>query len=159
LTKQFPSSIPFAAVLTYSPRGSSVVSKDSRTACYAIKNGRDATVTLAVTRLLEKWQAAGMADFFGDDVVLVPTPRSAPLVAEALWPADKICREIVKQGLARGVEPALQRITAVPKSSFSRPGQRPDVAKHLESMEAHPWVPDGDRVLVVDDVITRGATL
>jgi predicted amidophosphoribosyltransferase len=100
-----------------------------------------------------------MADFFGDDVVLVPVPRSSPLVAGALWPADVICREMVRQGLARSVEPALRRVNAVPKSAFSRVGERPNVDKHLETMQAQARLLAGDRITVVDDVVTKGRTL
>ena len=152
-------SIPFAAVLKYSPNGKSEVSKKSQQACFAIKNCREATVRSAVERLAASWQGAGMADFFGDDVVLVPMPRSSLLVDGALWPAMVLCREIVRQGLARSVEPALRRVTAVPKAHYGKAADRPDVAKHLETMEATPWLMDGARITVVDDVVTKGAQL
>lgn len=100
-----------------------------------------------------------MRAFFGADVVLVPSPRSSPLVEGGLWPADLICRELVKFGLAARVEPALRRTKAIPKSAFAKPGERPTVTTHLESMEVVPW-PSADRhVTIVDDVITKGRTL
>src|SRR5438034_10774147 len=80
LGRKLPSSVPFASLLVYSPRGTSKVSKDSRTVCYDIKQGRPETVTRAVARLAEVWQAEGMQDYFGPEVILVPAPRSAPLV-------------------------------------------------------------------------------
>jgi hypothetical protein len=159
LTRKLPSSIPYASLLTYSPRGNSEESQRSRNVCYGIKGGKGPYLTAAVERLVERWQTAGMKDFFGDGVVLVPAPRSSPLVAGALWPAELICQEIVRRGLAARVEPALQRLTAVPKSSFQKAGQRPDLDKHLESMSATPWLSDDRRIVVVDDVITIGRTL
>ncbi len=159
MTRKLPSSIPFAAFLTYSPNGKSEVSKRSQKICFAIKDGRETTVQNAVERLAASWQDAGMADFFGDDVVLVPMPRSSLLVDGALWPAMVVCREVVRQGLARAVEPALRRITAVPKAHYGKASERPDVAKHLETMEATPWLLDGARITLVDDVVTKGVSL
>lgn len=57
------------------------------------------------------------------------------------------------------MEPALRRVTPVPKSAFSRVGERPNIDKHIESMEAEAWLSGGDRVTLVDDVITKGRTL
>ena len=159
MVRRLPSSVPFASLLVYSPRGTSKVSKDSRTVCYDIKQGRPDTVTRAVTRLAEVWEAKGMKDFFGPNVILVPAPKSAPLVQSALWPAHVICREIVKQGLAKAIQPALKRVTRVTKSAGAK--ERPDIHKHMETMKATPWLSDGGapRVTIVDDVITKGATL
>jgi len=159
LARKLPSSVPYAALLTYSPRGNTDVSQRSRIVCSGVKGGKAAFLTTAVTRLGEKWQAAGMADFFGPDVVLVPAPRSSPLVAGALWPAELLCQEIVRQGLAGRMEPALRRIKAVPKSAFAKWGERPTVALHLETMEATAWLPEDRHITVVDDVITKGRTL
>lgn len=98
-----------------------------------------------------------MEEFFGNDVVLVPAPRSAPLVADALWPADVICREIVRRRLARVVAPALRRIEAVPKASYSR--VRPDLDRHLGTMRVRASLLRGERITVVDDVVTQGRML
>lgn len=159
MARRLPSSIPFASLLVYSPRGESEVSKDSRTVCYSLKQGKPAYITQAVTRLAQVWQAEDMDDHFGKNVILVPAPRSSPLVSGALWPAEVICREIVAQGLAKAVQPALKRITRVTKSAGAR--ERPDIHKHIETIEATPWLSDGEapRITIVDDVITRGATL
>lgn len=163
MTRKLPSRIPFAALLAYSPTGNSDVSQKSRKVCYAIKGGREATLQTAVTRLVENLpKMPGLDDFFGDDVILVPMPRSAPLhEADALWPGEMICKEIVRQGLADRIERSLKRLKAVPKSSFARRGERPGVMAHLKSMDATPWLPDTGRrrVTVVDDVVTRGRTL
>lgn len=159
MTRKLPSSVPFAALLTYSPRGTSETSSKSRDACYALKNGREVTVRSAVARLVQLSQGTPLADFFGTDVTLIPMPRSAPLVAGALWPADVLCREMVKQGLAGSVETSLARRTAVSKSAFAKPGERPDVQKHLETIVANPFVARGAKITVIDDVITKGVTL
>jgi hypothetical protein len=128
--------------------------------CYGVKNGNAATLTAAVARLNQHWQAGNMAEFFGPNVVLVPAPRSSPLVAGALWPTELLCQEMVRQGLGAGVVPALLRVKAVPKSAFAKWGERPTVTTHLESMEAAAaLLKDATHVTVVDDVITKGPTL
>lgn len=111
-----------------------------------------------VERLVQTWRGAGMDRFFGDDVILVPAPRSSPLVPGALWPAAVIAQEMRRQGLARSVEPLLRRVTAVPKSSTARPGERLSVQRHLETLAAEPTL-TGASITVMDDVITRGRML
>ncbi|MGH7150563.1 MAG: hypothetical protein ACREIU_07690 [Planctomycetota bacterium] len=102
---------------------------------------------------------SGLLEFFGADVALVPTPRSAPLKTGALWPTLRICEELVRVGLAGGTVPCLVRRTAVPKSAFAPPGERPTARTHLLSMEIVPMLLSSSRILVVDDFVTKGATL
>lgn len=153
------SEVRYGALLAYSPRGQSEISKRSRDVCYKIKNGDPETLALAGLRLQEHVaQLDILAPFFGANVTLVPVPRSAPLVAGALWPAEKICQAILNHGLAERVVPALERTEAVPKSAHAAPGERPSVSRHYESLNAHARVDVGDRILLIDDVMTKGAT-
>ena len=62
-------------------------------------------------------------------------------------------------GLGREVWPTLQRITAVPKSAFAAPGQRPEVQAHVESLEIVDRLPPAARILLVDDFVTKGRTM
>ena len=98
-----------------------------------------------------------LAPVFGD-VTLVPMPRSAPLLAGALWPAEKICQSILEAGLAARIAPALKRRTAVPKSATSARGERPSVLTHYDSLEADSLLHVGSRIVLVDDVVTKGST-
>jgi len=92
-------------------------------------------------------------------ITLVPAPRSAPLFEGALWPAKRICDELVRRHLGREVYPCLKRIEAVPKSAFAQPGSRPDARKHLRSIEMLPSLAPPPVITIVDDVVTKGATL
>lgn len=153
------SEVGFGALLAYSPRGQSEVSRRSRDVCYAIKAGQPGALELVGRRLREHVEGRGiLTPFFGAQVTLVPMPRSAPLVAGALWPADRIARVLIAAGLAAQVVPALERGFAVPKSSLAEPGERTVVALHYESLRAHAMVDVSNRILVVDDVVTKGAT-
>lgn len=157
------SRVRFGSYLAYSPRGKSVDSEKSRTFTYAIKNGREGFVGKVVTRLRAEMAVGQHAnllyDVLGEDVLVIPCPRSAPLVKGALWPSKEISDELVRQGLARECAPILERVTAVPKSSTSAIGERPKPLDHIRSMKVVDqtgFIPP--RIVIVDDVITRGAT-
>jgi hypothetical protein len=153
------SEVRYGALLAYSPRGQSEISKRSRDVCYKIKSGDQETLALVGQRLQEHVSRPDvLSSLFGPEVTLVPMPRSAPLVAGALWPAQKICEVIVGRGLAVQVVPVLERVAAVPKSARAAPGERPTIDKHYDSFTAHARVDVTDRILLVDDVVTKGAT-
>lgn len=159
-------SLPYASFLSYSPRGTSAQSIDSRRICYRVKqdglqqDGRP-TIDAAVARLASDYSGA-FADFLGPDVVLVPVPRSAPLPSKGggpvLWVPRRICEALVAVGLGHAVVPCVERVKAVTKSATAAPGQRPTVAQHIESMRATLEMQKGP-VTLVDDVVTKGATL
>jgi hypothetical protein len=96
---------------------------------------------------------------FGPEVVLVPVPRSTPYIAGRLWAAEQLALALVKEGLGGTSWSGLRRVHAVPKSSTSVPNERPTVHLHYESfiIEHSPIEPE--RIVLVDDVITKGRTL
>lgn len=150
----------FGAFLVYSPRGTSEVSVMSRKVRDAIKYDTPGMLGKAVERLLEELPRTDLGEFFGPTVTLVPIPRSAPLRDNrALWPAIRLCEELLARGLGKEVLPCLKRSKPVPKSAFAPRGERPAVKVHLDSMavERSPVTPQ--RVTLVDDFVTKGATL
>jgi predicted amidophosphoribosyltransferase len=70
-----------------------------------------------------------------------------------------VAEELVKQGLGRDVLPVLSRIRAVQKSAFASVGHRASPQEHLDSFGFDPQLASADRITVVDDFITKGATL
>ena len=76
-----------------------------------------------------------------------------------LWPSRILAEALVKEGLGRNCQPLLRRMTAVRKSSTAPPGERPDPENHYESFRTHSVTSRPHAVTVVDDVITRGATM
>ena len=123
----------------------------------AIKTARSDILERSMQRLRE---LGGMEPFLGADVVLVPAPRSAPIRdATTLWPAQRICAQLVAGKLGKEVLPCLARTVAVPKSAFAASGERPDVSRHFETMAVEGALVRGKRITVVDDIITKGATL
>ncbi len=75
------------------------------------------------------------------------------------WPGRRICEELVSQGLGAQIDECLVRKRPVRKSAFADPGTRPTPQEHLESMAVRPVLAVPARVTVVDDFITKGATL
>jgi hypothetical protein len=62
-------------------------------------------------------------------------------------------------GLGARWLPLLTRVRAVPKAAFSAASERPAVETHCGSMAAVADLAAGELVVVVDDVVTRGATM
>lgn len=76
-----------------------------------------------------------------------------------MWPAYNIAAALVQQGIGAAVLPCLQRTRPVPKSAFATSGSRPRPIDHYESIVATSMVTDRDVLCLVDDVITKGATM
>lgn len=158
------SSLRFGSYLVYSPRGSSDVSRRSRAIRDAIKAGDQDLLDQVAARLASQVNTTGLGAVLGPDVILVPTPRSAPLVIGGLWPPKLLADALVAAGLGRSVLPCLERVEAVPKSAFARPGERPNAQRHYETLRI---VQDlgqlellaSKRITLVDDFLTKGNTL
>jgi predicted amidophosphoribosyltransferase len=76
-----------------------------------------------------------------------------------IWPAYNIASALVANGVGAAVLPCLQRLKAVPKSAFAASGSRPKPLDHYDSIAAAKMVADREELCLVDDVITKGATL
>ena len=100
---------------------------------------------------------------FGSGVVLVPAPGHAPRVkgGKPRSTTVELVRSMEAEGLGRRRE-WLHRLRKVPKSAWSR-GARPTEERHYStialSAPAVLGIDPVDRITVVDDVITTGATL
>lgn len=125
----------------------------------AVKNWQVDMVDRIITSLAESFEGTQLSAVLGPDVVLVPVPRSAPLVSGGLWPSENLCSALIAAGLARDMVPALVRREAVPKSAFASPGERPNAQRHYETIDVGAVLTNADRVTVVDDFITKGNTM
>lgn len=162
---KFRSSLTFAALLQYAPRGRSDSSLHSRDVTYKIKQdgyiGRFRIIDFSAERLAQEIAAHPfLGDYFNSSVSLVPVPRSSPLVRpDALWPSLRICQAILARGLGADIIPCIERTRAVRKSSTAAAGQRPGPAEHYGSVRVvrkKRQAPKG--ITLVDDVITRGSS-
>lgn len=156
------SELRFAALLVYSPDGVEETSRRSAKAVADIKNCLPEHLARVGERLEQAFRTGMFPDFLGAHTLLVPAPRSAPFKSkDAAWPALRLCEEIASRGLCAGVELLLERHTAVKKSSLWRKGaQRPGPDDHVASIRCTSLVSSFARhITIVDDVVTRGATL
>ena len=169
------SEIRFVSFLQYSPHGTSEISRRSKRTCIAIKT--DGTIPIrsktgnrefvrvikySVKRLSESIQDYPfLADCFGSEATLIPIPRSAPQKdQESLWPARTICQALIEEGISPRFLPLLMRIKPVRESKSAGKGERPSPEIHYESLAIAQNIPllVPSRIVLVDDVITRGST-
>lgn len=144
-----------ASLLNYTAAGSGKLAQRSRKVCYAIKVGAEWAITRVGERAAER--AKTLRRYLDDDVVLIPAPRSSPINQGQLWPPMLICEALVENGLGAAVEPVLIRDVPVRKSAGS--SNRPSADEHYDSMRVDRGLSAPGRIAVVDDVVTKGATL
>lgn len=157
------SRVEFASFLVYSPRGKTELSTKSRKVRDAIKYDIPGKIDSIVNRLSQ--QLLNFPRWFGSDVIVVPVPRSSPFPQgpfkpeNTLWVSKQICLALVRNGLASDVVPCLERIYATKKSAYSAPGERPTVFEHYDSIVCTPPLFQASKILVVDDILTKGRTM
>ena len=132
------------------------MSKQSRAVCYRVKQDAGGAIAQIVERLRAGFPSTPLSETLDPGVTLVPTPRSAPLLDGALWPARRIADELVKQGLGGDVLPIVTRTRPVEKSAQAAPGARTTIAGHLETLDLEPLLVNPTRITIVDDVVTKG---
>jgi hypothetical protein len=95
---------------------------------------------------------------FGPGHVIVPAPGHA-LNQPGKSPLGLLAERMAAAGLGMGFEDVIKRKVAVPKMSLQPAGQRFGHAQHRETMEAKAISTPASTILVIDDVVTSGATL
>jgi len=100
-----------------------------------------------------------LAALFSQGAAMVPVPGSSPWVGEALWPALQLAIALREVGFALPVWTGLRRQIAVRKSATSPNGQRPSAWQHYESLSVTPPAAPLRKVVLIDDIITKGRTL
>jgi hypothetical protein len=117
-------------------------------------------IDFAMRRLREEMPEP-LVQLLSPDAGLVPMPRSAPFrpgEADVLWVPRRICEALVAAGFGGSVLPCLTRTRAVQKSAYAAPGERPSLITHYRSLQADHVLAAPERLVIVDDVITKGAT-
>jgi hypothetical protein len=99
-----------------------------------------------------------LASLFGRGAVLVPVPGSRRS-GDGPWPALALALALNKVGLALPVWAGLSRRNGVIKSATAPSAARPSVQQHFDSFAVVPPVLPQNRIVLIDDVITKGRTL
>jgi predicted amidophosphoribosyltransferase len=159
------SQLEFGALLSYTPRGSTQKALHSKNVMQALK--RDQFVGEPPI-LMSEWVARTVkqkmaelpfASFFQPNTVLVPAPKSSLMQPNTLWVPERIANALVAAGIGKQVAPWLTRTKAVPKAASSSPSERPTAEQHYESITVQGALFNPEEIVLVDDVVTRGATL
>lgn len=164
------SSLHFGAFLVYGPRATTRPGANARRFVRPylkedryLPGGKETASQFVARRLRETLEENPQAlgeEIFEQDPILVPVPRSAPLAPGGLWPAERIARALVEEGIGANVAPLLVRQTPVARSSQGFTAQaRPSPLAHYESIAVGTLAAPTGPLLLVDDVITRGSTL
>ena len=163
--KKLLSELRFGSFLVYAPRGTNEISRRAQQFVRALKEERpigspaQSPSNYAARRLEEEHPASLFDDLLAGGPLLVPIPRSSLPVQGGIWPASNIASALVKLGIGAAILPCLERVKPVPKSAFAAFRTRPKPIEHYESIQARAMVIDRQSFCLVDDVVTKGATL
>jgi len=160
-------SLEYASLLSYTPRGSSEELQSARAVMLAIKTD-DLVEQPPIP--MSQWIARAVkqnlgslpfASFFQSNTVLVPVPRSSLMRPGTLWVPDRIAAALVAGGIGKEVLRCLTRLTPIRKAALSNASERPTPAEQFETIGVQGRIsdPPPDELLLVDDIVTRGATL
>jgi hypothetical protein len=151
--------VAFASCYVYSPAGESGICARSRLLRALLKEGDAHFLFKYAIRVRQQSEpSAVLAGFFLAGDVLVPVPRSAPKVG-GTWAAAELAHALVQAGVGGATWPGLIRVSAVSKSATAAKGWRPSVARHYDSFRLESLRLRPRRVVLIDDVITKGRTL
>ena len=152
--------LPFGSCYVYSPRGRNSASCCSRRLRARLKALDEPWIEKYVARVRHQVVEQGLfSGLFDSRAMLVPVPRSAPMRNVEVWVARRLALALQQAGLGAGVWMGLQRRYAIRKSATAPDGERPSVAQQFESLTLGTSLAAVDRVLLVDDVVTKGRTL
>lgn len=158
--------LEFSSFLTYSPRGTSSVAKESRTVMSDLKN--DKSIQIKQNKILTSEyytqkiksmiNTLSFASYFHAKQILVPVPKSSLTKKNTLWASKCLADALIRNGLGKNVNTCLFRKFAVLKSSMCKPRDRPKPRKHFDSLSMKKIPNCLEEVLLIDDIVTRGST-
>lgn len=152
------SRLSFATAFVYSTKGVSDASQKSRELRDRIKKNDERLFQQMAEHVEDLVAVGAFPQFFGADVVLVPVPGHAPLAPGAVGTSQRVATALAKRGLGT-VSPLLKRTKRVTKSAWATGAARPRATEHFESITFEPSLIRSNRIVLIDDFITRGATL
>jgi hypothetical protein len=162
------SSIDFGSLLSYSPRGTSRDESLSRNFRKALKGDEYVADPLNQPKLMsdvvaewieKEYTSLPFANYFTNKPILVPTPSSSLMKRDTLWVPQRLAKAMVNRGFGQSVVECLDRVTAVRKAATSLASDRPKAAEHYSTMAVQKELSEPNEILLIDDVVTRGATL
>lgn len=160
------SNLVFGSLLSYSPVVKTEVEQQAKDVMLHLKFDRPILnppifmSELISSIIREKIAELSFADFFDKNPILVPVPNSSLMKAGTLWVPQRIANAVVQNGFGKAVFECLERIHRLPKSATSKASDRPKAIDHYNSFGIQKILSEEPKeILLVDDVITRGATM
>lgn len=164
--------LEFASLIAYSPRPDDVVddrrseARLSRNLVLALKDGRSfgsppESVVSRVVRHLRSVAASAdtLSPVLSRSSTLVPVPKSTLLTKGALWVPEQLAHELAQFGFGTSVATLLERTEPIPKAATSLSTERPTAQMNFDTLRVVRSVETHTEFLLVDDVVTAGATL
>jgi predicted amidophosphoribosyltransferase len=159
------SQLEFGALLTYTPRANTLKSLKSKKVMIALK--RDLyvnTPSILVSdwiakRIQEKITELPFGQFYRPNTILVPVPKSSLMKPDTLWVPERIAKAMVAAGIGKQVDACLIRTKPVAKAASCASSERPTAKQHYDSLTVQGALAKPDEIVLIDDVVTRGAAL
>jgi predicted amidophosphoribosyltransferase len=159
------SKLKFGSLLSYSPHGNSEYERKAKNAMLLIKGDKffgnpPVLMSRFISELiLKNIGTLPFAHFFDTQPILVPIPNSSLMKENSLWVPQRIATALHEKGYGIGVADMLRRVRHLPKAATSLSEKRPKATNHHTSLEIQDILTMPKNILLIDDVITRGATL
>lgn len=156
--------LQFGSLLTYAPWGTSEAHLRSKTWRTRLKNDEILSSGVPVSdyiadEIKKNLSRLPFADYFKVNPILIPVPSSSLPTKDSLWVPQRIAKALVQHGLGKSVAECVKLIKPIRKSSQSSPENRPSPSEHYDSVQVEKILSKPDEILLVDDIVTRGATL
>ena len=153
------SGVTFTSCYIYSPRAGGWLAKASRELCDRVKSSDPLWLPHYAGFVYRSslWDRH-LAALFAPDGVLVPVPGSN-CTGPSPWAALRLAVALSEVGFALHIWTGLRRRYAVTKSATAGSARRPTVYQHYDSFSALPPANPVHRIVLIDDVITKGRTL
>ncbi len=154
-----------ASLLSYSPRGLGEGAESARTWMKGLKRGATwgdpprSGPRHAADYIVRNVSSLPFSSFFSASTVIVPAPKSALHQEGSLWVPHQIASALIESGLGGRVATLLKRAIPIPKAATSLASERPTAQRHFETLVVQRDLGSVAKILIVDDIVTRGATL
>ncbi len=155
-------SLPVFSLFPSSKKGDPQAVETASKIVQNVKKSRIGFLNVYFDQIISLEDKQNLNDFIPFTSTLIPLPKSAPLLENAVWPGRDICEMLLSKGLGGDYQPLIKRIRAVPKAAFQlNAEERPTVEVHINSMELDESTVFSEHIyeiVLVDDVVTQGRT-
>lgn len=152
-------SLRFSSLYVYSPRGLGWLAEASRVMRSRVKADDQLWLAQFAGDVYRRsLQDRELAELFARGAALVPVPGSAR-TGEGPWIALRLAVALSEVGFALPTWSGLCRRYAVIKSATAAAAARPTVQKHYDSFAATLPLTPMPKIVLIDDVVTKGRTL